>query len=85
MFSKEALEFINEFFGTYGFGRIIDGREYIGLVGGTNNTESEIAIVVFNYLDIEELIRHIENINWEDQHQFSFLLKDRKKAFSQAM
>jgi len=41
--------------------------------------------VVFNYLDIEELIRHIENINWEDQHQFSFLLKERKKAFSQAM
>jgi len=33
MFSKEAMEFINEFFGTYGFGRIIDGREYIGLVG----------------------------------------------------
>jgi hypothetical protein len=80
MASEEALKLINKFFGNYGFGKITDGRDYIGLVGGTKNIESEIALGAFNYLDLDGLVQHIKRINWKGPTSIQLLLKGQEES-----
>jgi hypothetical protein len=69
---KEKLKIvkkINSFFEEEkGFVLVDNENLPIGWYGGTKMLEAEILIGAFNYLNIEELIKHLRSIDWKDDH-----------------
>ena len=44
--------------------------------GGSKMLETAMYIGAFNHLDLEGLIEHMKNINWEDQKSVQLIVKE---------
>lgn len=84
-FGKEKEEIekkINSFFekGDKGFVNCDDKKLPTGWYGGTKMLEAELWIGAFNYINLEDLVEHLENIDWGgdyEKEEVQLIIKDQ--------
>jgi len=77
----EKAEEINQYFfkqGMRGFVSLEDPSLPKGWYAGEKYLESTIYLGVFNYLDLEALIKHIKSIDWPDPTSAQLLVKGQQ-------
>ena len=75
----KKLEEVNQFFdGEKGFISCDDDSLPRGWYGGTKMLEVDIAIGAFNYIDLDKIKQHIQNIKWEEPEDVQLLICDQE-------
>lgn len=73
---ERRLDEVNTFFGERnGFVSCDDPSLPIGWYGGSKMLETNVAISSFNHLDLQELVAHLETMEWEERENVQLFVQ----------
>lgn len=76
---EERIKDVNKFFeDKNGLVSLDDSKIPRGWYGGSKMLECNLYIGAFNYLDLDEFIKHCKNIKWEYPDEIQIIVKEQE-------